>query len=52
MDEDVFKEEDEFFCSICGKQLASEDEIDEEICQECLTSIIVDKDVTVEVGGL
>ena len=27
MEEDLFKEEDEFYCSICGKHLETEDEV-------------------------
>lgn len=44
MDEDMFKEEDKFFCSICGKKLIIENEIDEEICHICLTSICEDNE--------
>jgi len=44
MDEDMFKEEDEFFCSICGKKLIIEHEINEEICHICLTSICEDNE--------
>ena len=40
MDEDVFKEEDDFFCSICGEKIIMNHEIDEEICNICLTSIL------------
>jgi len=44
MGEDTFKEEDEFFCSICGKKLIIENEIDEEICHICLTSVCEDNE--------
>ena len=40
MKEDLFKEEDEFYCSMCGERLVTQDEIAEEICQDCLVYII------------
>lgn len=46
MKEDLFKEEDEFFCSICGKKIKSDGEIIEEICHVCLSSILENKDTS------
>jgi len=46
MKADLFKEEKEFFCSICGKKIISDDEICEEICHVCLSSILEDKDTS------
>lgn len=46
MREDLFKEEDEFFCSICGKKIKSDYEINEEICHVCLSSILENKDTS------
>jgi len=40
MDDDVFSEEDEFFCGICGKQIDKNEEISEEICMKCLKSLL------------
>ena len=40
MNEELFKEEDEFFCGICGKEIKKDDEIHEEICGECLKYIL------------
>lgn len=40
MKEELFKEEKEFFCGICGKGIEKDDEIDEELCQECLKAIL------------
>ena len=39
-EDEVFKEESEFFCSVCGKELKKEYEIDEEICKICLKSLL------------
>ena len=39
--EDIFKEEDQFYCTICGKKLEKTDEIEEEICQDCLSSFLL-----------
>ena len=38
-EEELFKEETEFFCSVCGKELEKDHEIDEEICKVCLKSL-------------
>ncbi len=43
MKDDLFKEEDKFFCSICGNKIIQKCEIDEEICKDCLVSITLDK---------
>lgn len=40
MEEELFKEEDTFFCGICGKELQNYEEIDEEICHECLSRLL------------
>ena len=39
-EEELFKEETEFFCSVCGKELEKDHEIDEEICKVCLKSLL------------
>jgi len=43
-DLDVFEEEDEFFCSLCGEKLRKEHEIIEEICKNCLACILLDEE--------
>ena len=48
MEEDLFKEEDDFSCSICGKKIKSDDEIIEEICHVCLSSILENKDTSLD----
>ena len=39
-EEEIFKEESDFFCSVCGKEIKKENEIDEEICKVCLKSLL------------
>jgi len=43
MKEDVFAEENEFFCEICGKEIDDKREKEEEICKECLSSLLEKK---------
>lgn len=46
MEEDLFKEEEDFFCSICGKKIEQAEEIAEEICHDCLVSMLEKKDLS------
>jgi len=48
MKEDLLEGEEEFFCSICGKKIKSDDEIIEEICHVCLSSILENKDTSLD----
>jgi len=43
METDLFEEEKEFFCSICGKKITDPLEIEEEICFDCLSALLEDK---------
>ena len=39
-DEEIFKEEDEFFCGVCGKEIKKYEEIEDEMCNECSHHIL------------
>jgi len=39
-EEEIFEEESDFFCSVCGKQIVKNHEIEEEICKKCLQSLL------------
>jgi len=42
--EDVFTNEKNIFCSICGKEITKECEVEEELCLKCLNSLLDEKD--------
>jgi len=39
-----FKNEKQIFCGLCGKNIINETEIEDELCNECLKSLLDDED--------